>query len=229
MTEIVVLIGDLGAGKNTLATAVNLLMEEEFPEAPKISNTPIIDKNTKVPYVHHVEDVNKFLAVKLSLKDRRYALVTEDEVAQSGLEARGSGSSKGQAIESRVISLARKAVVDLLMITQMLSMVDKRVQWLGTVYVLCEAIWNPGNYGYEPDLFRYTVYDHEMKEIEGAGFELYYDECKQYIFPHMDTYDIPAFENLTLSWTKWFGIEDKDFEEFKAIMEEKPLLSVLAK
>jgi len=211
MTEIVILIGDLGSGKNTLATALALMMQQERPDVPIFSNTAIKG-------AHFVEDTNKLIATKLIARDRQYALVITDEASQSGFEARGSGSSKGQAIETRVITLARKANVDEIIISQMLSMIDKRVQWLGTIYVLCEAKRLPGNYTIYPDLFAYTPFDSNMVEIPDAGFELYFDECVEHIFPYMETWDIPNLEQLKQQLTKWFGIEDSDYENFNRIM-----------
>ena len=196
MGSIVILIGDLGSGKTTLGRFLSLLIKSLFPNATQISNT-------HMDGTYHVEDANKFIAIKLIRKNKKYALVVEDEAAQAGLESRGSGT-KGQALESRVIILARKAHVDLILISQLLSMIDKRAQWLGNLYILCEAVWLDDNPTPFPDYFEYTVFDSKMREI--GGFELDFVDCVQYIFPYMDTDDIPYGEKLKAQWEEWYGI-----------------------
>jgi len=167
-----------------------------FPNATQVSNTEM-DGTFKV------EDANKFIAMKLIRKNKKYALVIEDEAAQSGLESRGSGTKK-QALESRVITLVRKAHADLILISQLLSMIDKRAQWLGNIYVLCEAIWLEDNPTKYPDYFEYTVFDSKLREI--GGFELDFVDCIEYIFPYMDTDDIPYGEMLKSDWEAWYNI-----------------------
>ena len=229
MGSIVILIGDLGGGKTTLGRYLSLVLKSLFPSAPQISNTCMDG-------TWHVEDANKFIAIKLIKKDKRYALVIEDEAAQAGLESRGSGT-KGQALESRVVTLARKAHVDLILISQLLSMIDKRAQWLGNIYILCEAVWLEDNPTPFPDCFEYTVFDSKLREI--GGFELDFVDCVQYIFPYMDTDDIPYGETLRRQWERWYHITDcklpeehglkrgehceicgqEVYEEFEGIME----------
>lgn len=194
------------------------IIRQEYPDIPQIINTEISSAKK-------VEDVNKFLAIKLLKKNKDYLLAIEDEASQSGLESRGSGS-KGAALETRVISLSRKAHCDLILISQMMSMLDKRAQWLANIWVLCEAVWLSDNLTALPDYFEYTIYDSNLVEI--GGFELEFIDCVNYVFPHMDTDDIPYLENLKKQWVEWFDITDKDYEEFDSIME-KPLLSVIAK
>jgi hypothetical protein len=226
--SIVILIGDLGGGKTTLARYLSLLMKAIAPHAVQVVNT-------QMDGTYKVEDANKFIAIKLIKKDKRYALVIEDEAAQAGLESRGSGT-KGQALESRVVTLARKAHVDLMLISQLLSMIDKRAQWLGNLYVLCEAVWLEDNPTPFPDYFEYTVFDSKLREI--GGFELDFVDCVQYIFPYMDTDDIPYGDKLKEQWEKWYGIRkcrnpiahglkkgedcqdcaDEEYEEFERIM-----------
>lgn len=218
MTSILILIGDLGGGKSTLAQLLSLILKQVSPETPQITN---VDMDT----AHKVEDTNKFLAIKLIRKNRDYLFAVEDEAAQAGLESRGSGS-KGSALESRVITLARKAVADLVIISQLMSMIDKRAQWLGNIYILCEAVFLDDNDTPFPDYFTYTVFDSKLREL--GGFDVNFQDCVTYVFPHMDTYDIPYFDKLTKQWEQWYNIQPADYDDFDKVMEEKPLLSVIA-
>jgi energy-coupling factor transporter ATP-binding protein EcfA2 len=219
VTVILILIGDLGGGKSTLATLLSLIIRQTHPHVAQVTN---VDIDT----ARKVEDTNKFIAIKLIKEDKRYAFCVEDEAAQAGLESRGSGS-RGSALESRVITLARKAHVDLVLISQLMSMIDKRAQWLGNIYVLCEALFEDDNDTPFPDCFQYTVFDSKLKEL--GGFEVDFDDCVTYVFPHMDTDDIPYAEKLKEQWTQWYNITEKDYEQFDNIMEEKPMLSVIAR
>lgn len=208
MGSIVILIGDLGGGKTTLARFLSLLMKSLFPDDTQVANT-------NMDGTYKVLNANKFIAMKLITKNKRYALVIEDEAAQAGLESRGSGS-RGSALESRVITLARKAHVDLILISQLLSMIDKRAQWLGNIYILCEAVWEEDNPLPFPDYFEYSVFDSKLREI--GGFKLDFVDCVEYIFPFMDTDDIPYFENLKSQWESWYSIIEEDYEEFEKVM-----------
>jgi energy-coupling factor transporter ATP-binding protein EcfA2 len=219
LVVILILIGDLGGGKSTLATFLSLLLRAISPTTPQITN---VDIDT----AHKIEDTNKFLAMKLIKKNKQYLLAIEDEAAQAGLESRGSGS-KGSALESRVITLARKSHADLVLISQLMSMLDKRAQWLGNIYVLCEAVFEDDNETPFPDYFNYTVFDSKLRET--GSFSLDFQDCVKYIFPHMDTDDIPYLGKLAEQWKQWYNITESDYEEFEHIMEEKPLLSVIAK
>lgn len=198
---------------------ISLIIKQQSPDTPQITN---VDMDS----AHKVEDTNKFLAIKLIKKDKHYLLAIEDEAAQAGLESRGSGS-KGSALESRVITLVRKSHSDLILISQLMSMLDKRAQWLGNLYVLCEAVFEADNDTPFPDYFDYTVFDSKLREI--GGFSIDFQLCIKYVFPHMDTDDIPYFDKLKDQWEKWYAITQADYDEFDKVMEEKPLLSVIAK
>lgn len=213
LTEILELIGDLGGGKSTLAQFLSLVIKQEHPEAVQVTNV-------SMDTAHKVADVNKFIALKLIKKNKQYVFCTEDEASQAGLEARGSGG-KDSALETRAITLARKAHVDLVLITQLLSMIDKRAQWLGTLYILCEAKFLPDNPTVYPDYFEYTLFDSKLREI--GSFELDFIDCVEHIFPHMDTDDIPVFEHLKELWEQWYEIKDSDYIEFDWIMKGSPV------
>ena len=208
MTNVIVLVGDLGAGKSTLAAALSIMIRDDFPDAAQVTNVAI-DTAVKL------EDTNKFIAMKLISGDKSYALVVTDEAAQAGFESRGSGSAKA-ALESRVVTLARKAHVDLILVTQLLSMLDKRAQWLGNILILCEAIWESDNLTPWPDYFQYTIYDSKLTEI--GDFYITWNEAETFIFPHMDTDDIPIKRQLFRQFVQYFGISEDDMQEFAEIM-----------
>ena len=202
------LIGDLGGGKTTLACWFNEWIQQQYPDVPKIANT---DFKSARKY----EDPNKFIAIKLMKKDKQYAFVTTDEGAQAGFESRGSGTQKA-ALESIVISLARKAHVDWVIITQLMSMIDKRGQWLANFFILCEAIFEADNWTPFPDYFEYTVYNNNLDEI--GGFTINFADAEKYLFPKMDTDDVPFAETLKAQWIKWYNITSQDESEFYDIM-----------
>ena len=210
MTEIVVFVGDLGSGKTTIVKLINAIVKQERPDIPTVANIDLGSSARKV------EDTNKFIAIKLIKEDKKYAMVTTDEAAQAGLESRGSGS-KSQALETRVITLARKAHVDDLIVSQLMSMIDKRAQWLANEYVLCEAKFDSDNFTIAPDYFEYTVYDSNLKEIN--GFTLEAADCAKYLWPDMDTDDIPFAQALKAQWIHYYDIAPADEAEFIDIME----------
>ena len=202
------LVGDLGGGKTTLACWFNEWIQQEFPNVPKVANTAF---KSAVKY----EDPNKFIAIKLIKQDKRYAFVTTDEGAQAGFESRDSGSKRA-ALASRVISLARKAHVDWIIITQLMSMIDKRGQWLANSYILCDAVFEADNFTPWPDYFEYTVYDHNLDEL--GGFEITWANAEAYLFPRMDTDDVPFAETLKAQWLKYYDISTEDEASFEEIM-----------
>ena len=105
-------------------------------------------------------------------------------------------------------------------------MLDKRVQWLsGYGYILCEEVFEADNLTPFPDYFEYTVYDKNLREVD--GWEITWDNAVKYIFPHMDTDDIPYFETLKKQWIDYYNIDVAAENEYEAIME-RPILSVQA-
>ena len=157
MTNVITLVGDLGAGKTTLAAVFGMIVKASVPDAATLANIT-------APSCVKVDDMHKFIAIKLIKKDKRYAFCLDDETAQSGLESRGSGS-KAAAVESRIITHARKAHIDLILVSQLKSMIDKRAQWVEGMSILCEAVFEYGNLTSTPNYFHYTVYNKELEVI----------------------------------------------------------------
>lgn len=181
-----------------------------YPKAAIISNTA-------VPGGLVIDDINKWLIIKMKRKDRRYAFVINDEAASTGLEARGSGSKRA-AMESRVITHARKVNVDMILISQLKSMLDKRVQWLEDFAILCEAGFEAKNLGISPDYFDYSIYDSSLNHRADLDFTLPAAYCKQYIWPAMNTYDIPMLEALSKQFIDYYSITDSDEKAFEESM-----------
>lgn len=213
MTKIVTLIGDLGGGKTSFAGFLAKVAHFQYPDVPIISNVKIL-------HAQRVPDIHQFLAIKLMKQDKRYAFLIDDEAAQAGLESRGSGS-KGQAIESRIVTLARKAHVDFILISQLKSMLDKRVQWLENNSILCEAGFERDNLSANPDYFHYTVYNSKLEEVNDFDIPAAY--YREYIWPEMDTDDIPFKESLDRQFSAYYNIDERAVKRFEAVMNhEKP-------
>jgi energy-coupling factor transporter ATP-binding protein EcfA2 len=212
MTQIVTLVGDLGAGKTTLAKVLGMIAKAMMPDALVISNVEMGSG------IQKIEDVHKFIAQKLTYHDKTYAFVIDDEAAQAGLESRGSGS-KGAAVESRIITHARKAHVDLILISQLKSMIDKRAQWVEDVSILCEARFEDGNMTSSPDYFHYTVYDKSLEVLN--EFELDFVDMKKWVWPGMETDDIPFFSAFKTQMESYYNIGPMDKREFDKIVPPK--------
>ena len=210
MTLIITLVGDLGGGKTSVAKALGLVVKAALPRAPVISNVEMGSGIMKV------DDVHKWIAIKLLKKDKRYACVIDDEAAQAGLESRGSGS-KAAAVESRIITHARKAHIDLILISQLKSMLDKRVQWVEDFSILCEAIFDQGNVSARPDFFQYTIYNKAFEVIN--DFEIDTDDMEKYVWPGMDTDDIPFFESFKRQFTSYWDIREEDMGNWEESMD----------
>ncbi|MDE1824359.1 MAG: hypothetical protein KGH74_03600 [Candidatus Micrarchaeota archaeon] len=209
MTQIITLVGDLGGGKTTLASVLGMIVKTQIPDAAAVSNV-------KAPACVNVGDVHKFIAVKLIQKDKRYAFCLDDEAAQAGLESRGS-FTKAAAIESRVITHARKAHIDLVLISQLKSMLDKRAQWVEDFSILCEAVFEQGNLTSMPNSFHYTVYDKYLEVLN--EFDLDTMDMLRYVWPFMDTDDIPFFEAFKKQFEDYYSISEDDVAEWQRTME----------
>lgn len=209
MTEILTLIGDPGGGKSTLGKFFALVFKYIRPDMPRFSNTEV-GTETAV----RVDDLHMFIAQKLIHKDRSEMFCLDDEAAQAGLESRGSGS-KAAAVESRIITHSRKAGAWLILISQLKSMLDKRAQWVESLSILCESVFLEDNNGIVPDYFHYTVYDNALDYM--GEFDLDTDTCSKYIWPGMDTYDIPDFDSFKTQCEQYWDIDqakDRQYDEY---------------
>src|SRR4029077_17097659 len=201
-------VGPLGGGKTTRAAWKVKRTLQEWPWVPVISNVPIEG-------AIYIPDVVRFLAVKFVKEgshpgsERTYMLIILDEASSSGFESRGSGFSPG---DTTLLQFARKLKVDIDIISQLLSMVDKRGQWLASFYILCKAIMDEG----KPAQFEYKIYDEAL--VYQKTEYLSGDFAAKWIFPTFDTYDIPNYDELALKLIRDHKIKSDDLEEYDRIV-----------
>lgn len=214
-TVVTLLVGKIGSGKTTFLAWKAAENQEIRPSYPVVSNVPI-----KLPNVRYEDDILKFLAMKLIKNDQTQMDTLIDETAQAGLESRGSGM---KATDSKLITNARKANVNMFLSTQLMSMPDKRLQWNYDYAILCDAnyITEYASSRMIPDTFTYQVYnqsDTYQKTMTMQG-----DDFERLIIPLFDTKQIPLRAMLETEfklyyWSKGKGEFDKD--AFKADAEE---------
>ena len=221
-------IGPRGGGKTTKAVEVVQLYEETEPLVRRVSNVPIENS-------YYVPNVLKFLATKLIAEggEKPYELgpdgmvkiiprktvpakmlVIVDETAISGLEARGSGM---YSLNTYLLALSRKLNVDVELISQLMSMADKRAQWLSDYYTLCEAMKDLG-------YFRYRNYNSEYHRTTTK--RIWFDFAREHLFPKFDTTDIPNYDELAAAFKSQYQISEDDmllYEDIKAGRRHIPI------
>jgi len=221
------LIGPRGGGKTTAATWFVQDRKETDPDIPRISNVPIED-------AIYVPDVLKFLAIKLIVegetiqfsynedgtvhllpvqKHRVEMLVIIDEAAISGLESRGSGI---YPIQTYLLALSRKLHVDIILISQLMSMIDKRGQWLADFFWLCKCIRNSAE---KILYFEYKIYNEDYKRTR--RYILSGQDAEANLFGKFDSDDIPNFTILKNAMQREFRITDEDIAAYKEIANFK--------
>lgn len=221
-------VGPRGGGKTTKAVQVVQLYKETEPEVRRISNVPIEG-------AYYKPEILKFLATKLIAEggEKPYEissdgtikiiprktkipkmLVIVDETAISGLEARGSGTAS--PLPTYLLALSRKINVDCELITQLMSMSDKRAPWLSDFFTLCESM---PDYGY----FRYRNFDSNYQRTSTQ--RIYYDFAKQYLFPKFDTTDIPNYDELSAALKISYQISEDDMQAYFDIRDGKKHVS----
>jgi hypothetical protein len=232
-TVITALVGHIGSGKTTWLGCKAAETHQTRPNYPIVSNLPIKfmegkcvgHTNEKGNFEHitdcdcetayYQEDILKWLALKLIKRDLTPMELYVDEAAQAGLESRGSGL---KSTDSRLITLARKANVNLFLATQLMSMMDKRAQWNWDFSIDCESyyITPEAMARFIPDYFSYDVYDSDFNfqknwKILGA-------DAERYIFPMFDTMQVPLRSLLEVEfkyyyWQKPGKGRVRDFDE----------------
>jgi hypothetical protein len=214
-------IGPRGGGKTTKAVAVVQLYKEVEPNVRRVANVPIEG-------AYYVPNILKFLATKLIEEggEKPYEIapdgtvriiprktiptkmqVTVDETAISGLEARGSGM---YSLNTYLLALSRKINVDCELISQLMSMADKRAQWLSDYYTLCESFREPG-------FFQYRNYDSEYHRTTTQ--RIWFDDARENLFPKFDTTDIPNYDELSAAFRSQYQISEDDMELYKDIRD----------
>jgi hypothetical protein len=153
----------------------------------------------------------RWLAVKVILQDKRYALLGTDEAAISeDLESRGSSSFQS-APKTYLIALSRKVTTDIKMVSQMMSMIDKRAQWLADVPILCTGHYYEGTN--VPEYFDYQVYDASLTKVI-HNFEIDGNDARRWLFPRFITEDIPMSEEKLKLFADYFNIGEADKKQF---------------
>lgn len=185
-TVITALVGHIGSGKTTWMGWKAAETHQRRPDYPQVANLPITFLDGES--VHYQEDILKWLALKLIKRDVTPMELYVDEAAQAGLESRGSGL---KSTDSRLITLARKANVNLFLATQLMSMMDKRAQWNWDFSVDCEAyyITPEAMAKFIPDYFSYDVYDSDFNFQK--NWKILGQEAERFIFPMFDTMQVP--------------------------------------
>lgn len=221
-------VGPRGGGKTTKAVEVIQLYKETEPEVRRISNVPIEG-------AYYKPEILKFLATKLIAEggEKPYEiapdgtirivprktkiakmLVIVDETAISGLEARGSGTAS--PLPTYLLALSRKINVDCELITQLMSMSDKRAPWLSDFFTLCESF---PDYGY----FRYRNFDSNYQRTSTQ--RIYFDFAREYLFPKFDTTDIPNYDELSAALKISYQISEDDMQAYFDIRDGKKHIS----
>ena len=160
----------------------------------------------------------RWLAVKVILQDKRYAFLGTDEAAISeDLESRGSSSFQS-APKTYLIALSRKVTTDIKMVSQMMSMIDKRAQWLADVPILCSGHYYEGTN--IPEYFDYQVYDASLTKVI-HNFEIDGNDARRFLFPRFVTEDIPMSEEKLKLFADYFNIGDADKKQFEYDMALK--------
>jgi hypothetical protein len=232
-TVITALVGHIGSGKTTWLGCKAAETHQTRPNYPIVSNLPI--KFLDGAEAYYQEDILKWLALKLIKRDLTPMELYVDEAAQAGLESRGSGL---KSTDSRLITLARKANVNLFLATQLMSMMDKRAQWNWDFSIDCESyyITPEAMARFIPDYFSYDVYDSDFNFQK--NWKILGMDAERYIFPMFDTMQVPLRSLLEVEfkyyyWQKpgkgrvrdfdeeAYEKDSKDFDEFMANVKSK--------
>ncbi len=219
-------IGPRGGGKTTLGSWIVQDSKQNFPEVRRITNVPIEN-------AVYVPDIMKFLATKLVVEGGEKAyeikedgtahilprksippkmMVIVDEAAISGLEARGSGLYVGN---SYLLALSRKLNVDIYLISQLMSMVEKRGQWLSDFYWLCEALRDKTSQTLEG--FSYKIFDESFRPTNSYTMPRELFTPALFEPPTFDTNDIPNYNKIGEEFKSSYNISNDDFKLYEDI------------
>lgn len=204
------LIGNKGGGKNTFMVAA---VDEIRHTNPK----EVILSNTKITGSIFIPDILKWLGMKLIRKDETWCEVFIDEAAIAGLESRGS-YKEARALDSYLFTLSRKVNANIFLSSQLLSMIEKRSQWISDFYILCESQYEPTSP--LPDRFEYTVYDNTLTEVN--TLEIDGEDARNYLFRRFRTQEIPFQERLERDFISYYGISERDLEIYDEVMGIEP-------
>jgi hypothetical protein len=215
-TVLVMVIGNKGSGKNTLLAFI--AWAEEQAKSPTVSIS-----NTKITGAIYVPDIVKWLAIKILENESSVVNFLIDEAAIAGFEARGS-YKEARALDSYALTLSRKPNANVFLATQLMSMIEKRGQWIGDFYIYCEAFYEEGSK--MPLYFNYTVYDNDLEYLN--EFQISGKFAREVLYPRYITEEIPFAERLKRDFSQYYSITREDRMRFYKTMaiehelEEEP-------
>ena len=201
-------IGNKGGGKSLFAAWEVQYIHQCFPYVPVIANTPIV-------HALHYPDILKFIAMKIISKDSRFTLAQIDEAALAGFEARGSFKAE-KAVDSYLIALSRKANLEITILTQLLSMVEKRAQWLSDMYILAKSERDETTG--EPAAFYYSIFNEDLSLVGTWAIPGNY--ARRYLYGKFDTNAIPFEDELADDFKDRFDIDDASMNEMNVLVDD---------
>lgn len=222
-------IGPRGGGKTTAGVWFVQDSKQNYPTVPRVANVPIenavyvpnllILLATKLileggakPYELNPDGTVHIVPIPPEKQPKRMQVIL-DEAAISGFESRGSGSFN---LNSYLLALSRKLNIDLFLVSQLMSMVEKRGQWLSDYYWLCQG---ERPYGWLEG-FEYQIYDENFRKTNTYTLDVGF--AKQHLFPKFNTNDIPNYDELAAGFQSQFGITEDDIQFYLDIIAGKP-------
>lgn len=214
-----VVVGNKGSGKNVFGVALSQFLHQHFPKVKQVANFEIDHKDgCKVEYQ---PQLLRWAAIKMITEQRlidsgklggfTYWEAFIDEVSISEeLEARGSAFRQSNLPRTQLIAISRKLNVTMWLLTQLMSQMDKRAQWLADYYILATANYQGDDK--EPSYFKYEMHDPDLNYL--SEIEIDGRIAKRYIYPRYDTNEVPNFEFLVKSFVSSFGINGVELEEY---------------
>lgn len=209
----VTLIGPRGGGKTLFAVYRACMVKNTYPDIPVVANFKLPIKGC-----YYVPDILDFLRQKIARKNTMPAEFLIDEASIAGLESRESHGQES-IFNTRPLALSRKAQVNIWLISQMMSMMDKRAQWLADFDVLCEPHYET-EASYElhiPDYFEYTFYN-QNREITNQ-LNIYGQAAYETLFDLYNTDEVPNEDQITASFISYGRWNEDNTEEFYKIIK----------
>lgn len=209
MTSQTILVGNKGSGKSLFGAYEAKWLNVEYPKYPFVSN---MQYNT--PNARHYPDILAALAMSVICQSRQYWLTFVDEVAIAGWEARGSFSDPQASLRTYLVMLSRKVQKELTFSSQMISMMDKRLQWTGEVNILCKAHYY-SEFSHKvqfPDWFSYTAFDEELNGMSINTISA--PDALDYLVYEYDTQEIPLAEELMRQIMSSYRISPEQWEQY---------------
>lgn len=202
------IIGEKGGGKTLFVVFNANNWNIDFPRFPIIENIGI-----HLPNCHFSMDILRTIASLIVIENKKPVALMVDEAAQAGMESRDSWGTLA-VLRSREIALSRKIKSEFFLVTQMISMIDKRAQWLSDFDMLCEAHYeSQASFDLRiPDWFEYTVYN--PNRVKTAEWNLFgADVVDAGLFNLYDTDSIPNRALLEMEFVQGFQLQKDDIQE----------------